>query len=70
MATLKLRRFCNPDTLRAIDPNRLATFLGRFAAYFDGRGLQLSTGTVLNYDRLVAVLMTPDETIPAGLAGC
>ncbi|MCL6503757.1 MAG: hypothetical protein K6T86_13830 [Pirellulales bacterium] len=39
MATFRLRRFSNPEVLRAIAPRRLITFLQPHRTFFEARGL-------------------------------
>lgn len=64
MATFTVRRFSDPDALRAIAPARLLTFLRPFAAYLTGRGLSLADEGTLDYETLSSVLMAPDEDVP------
>lgn len=64
MATFKLRRFKNPDALKAIAPHRLIQFFSSYSSYLHRRGLNLTTADDIDYVRLVEVLMVPDEDVP------
>src|SRR4051812_10579551 len=65
MATFRLRRFSHPEALKAIDPAKLSLFLGRFAEYLTRRGFSILQAGVIDYERLVHVLMNPDEDVPS-----
>lgn len=65
MGTFRLRKFSNPDALRAIDPVRLARFLEPYAGYFAARGVNVSVEAVLDYEKIVSVFLTPDDRVPA-----
>jgi hypothetical protein len=64
MATFKLRKFSQPDALKIIAPELLAAFLKPFENYLEKRGLVLRRDGTLDYDRLVSILVNPDEDIP------
>ncbi|KAF0112975.1 MAG: hypothetical protein FD149_2281 [Rhodospirillaceae bacterium] len=68
MATLNPRRFAQPDILKTIARDRLIAFLEPFARYLMDRGLGLSIGSEIDYDRLSAILMDPDEKTPPEFA--
>ncbi len=70
MATYNLRRFAQPDGLKAITPPHLMKFLKPHFPYFRSRGVSLpppDPSSELDYDRLVAVLMSPGTDTPKGL---
>jgi hypothetical protein len=67
MTTFRLRRFREPDALKAIEPARLKGFLNRFADYFERRGVLLQPKAPIDYEKLAAVLMSPDEELPDGM---
>lgn len=69
MATFRLRRFSDPNVLREIRPDRLQELLGRYADYFNGRGVILAAAPddALDYEGIAGVLMQPDETTPNDL---
>jgi hypothetical protein len=65
MSTFKLNRFSHPESLKAIAPERLLTFLRPYQTYFSSRGFELpESGQELDYDVLVAILINPDEDVP------
>jgi hypothetical protein len=70
MATFRLRRFSNPETLRAIAPRRLIAFLQPHRTFFETRGLVLprapSVGPI-NYEALVDLFMAPEAGLPSDL---
>jgi len=71
MATFNLRRFSQPDTLRAIRPDHLIRLLSPHGKFFADRGVTLpSLGSEdgLNFEALVHVFMTPDTDTPSELA--
>jgi len=71
MATFNLRRFSSSEALRAIAPVHLLEFLARHQAFFVQRGLALpapAAAETLDYERLVAILMSPEDDTPPGLA--
>jgi hypothetical protein len=71
MARYQLRQFANVGLLRRIDPELLRQLLGRWADYFERRGIWLTTAegerVELDHERLASVLLTPDETTPVAL---
>ena len=70
MATYNLRRFAQPDGLKAIAPEHLLALLKPYESYFIERGLMLpsiSDPHQIDYDRLVELLMTPDSDTPTDL---
>ncbi len=78
MATLRLRHFSNPQTLRAISPRRLVRFLEPFRNFLVSRKFHLPTEEntkdgksqetqCIDYQALVQVFMTPDEGTPREL---
>lgn len=66
MATFRLHRFSSPETLKRITPRYFFDFLRPYESYLQGRGVVI--GSDLDYEQLVKVLMTPDETFPKDLA--
>ena len=71
MATYNLRRFSEPDALKAIGPGHLTALLNPFCEYLAERGVALPASAStdgLNYEGLVGILMTPDEHMPSGMA--
>lgn len=67
MATFRLPRFSEPDALKGIDPSRLRALLLPYSAYFQARGIELPQDGELDYEALVDVLMTPDDSVPTGM---
>lgn len=70
MAVLNPKRLTNPDIIRSIEPTRLLDFLRPYQSYLRDRGLPLPAtrqAATLNLDRLVEVLLTPDEKTPQSL---
>lgn len=71
MATYHLKRFSQPGTLKRIDRRLLLRFLAPYREYFSSRGLELPAVAALggiDLDKLVEVLMSPDEDTPDELA--
>ena len=71
MATYKLRRFSNPETLRTISREHLLSLLGPHRSFFADRGLALpppETKEILDYEGLASIFMTPDTDTPKPLA--
>ncbi len=71
MATVALRRFTNPDTLRHIGDRYLIELLAPHAAFFCKRGLALPAGTEdapLDHGLLAEIFMSPDTDMPRDLA--
>ena len=67
MSIINFRRFAQPNILMEIAPSRLLSFLHPFRAYFAHRGLSLpeeNPGTI-NYAKLSAILMDPDDQVPS-----
>jgi hypothetical protein len=70
MATFNLRRFSCPETLRAIAPPRLLTFLKPHRRFLSSRGLtlpQAASDGKLDYEELARIFMTPDGETPKDL---
>ena len=71
MATYNLRRFSNPDALKAIGRKHLSALLGPYRDFLSARGVELpappETGH-LDYEGLVRVFMGPDSDTPDALA--
>lgn len=70
MATFRLRHFSNPETLRAIAPKRLLTFLDPFREFFASRNYTLppvASSDGVDYQALVDVFMSPDGNTPKEL---
>ncbi len=68
MATFRLRRFAQVDVLKSIDPVRLTRFLQPYADYLAARDFTLPhSGGELDYERLIVVLMNPDESVPESM---
>lgn len=70
MSTFNLRRFSQPESLRAIDPVRLKHLLAPHADFFAARGVPLpaADSPEFDYDGLVVVVMSPDSDTPVDLA--
>ncbi len=63
MATLTLRHFATPESLRTITPKYLLRLLWPHRDYFPGRGLDLpnpDAGLEPDYERLVEILINPE----------
>jgi hypothetical protein len=70
MATVALRRFTNPDTLKHIGNRLLNELLSPHRIFFAGRGLELpgaAEGEV-DCEKLAGIFMTPDTDMPRDLA--
>ena len=69
MPSLKLRKFSDPDWLRAIAPARLAAFLAPWRDHLADRGLALPRppGAALDVDALAKILMMPTAGTPADM---
>lgn len=70
MATYDLRRFSNPEALKAITPRCLLQFLRPFERFFAGRGVPLpgpQDADKLDYKGIVDVLMEPGADTPEEL---
>jgi hypothetical protein len=67
MTTFRLRRFAEPNALKAIEVARLRTFLSRFSGYFTRRGIDLQADAAIDYEALAAILMSPDEEVPGDM---
>lgn len=68
MATLNLRRFASPESLRTITPRYLLRLLEPHRDYLEGRGLVLpsdDSGHLPDYDQLAEILANPDRDTPA-----
>ncbi|MBF0453670.1 MAG: hypothetical protein HQL72_02495 [Magnetococcales bacterium] len=65
MATFNPRRFAQPDSLKAVAPHRLLTFLDHFREYLSDRiNLPARAEEGIPYGDLAALLMNPDENAP------
>ena len=70
MGTFTLRRFSCPETLKAIAPKRLLTFLKPYRRFFILRGVTLpqsATDEDLGYEELARLFMMPDAKTPKDL---
>ncbi|MBF0178161.1 MAG: hypothetical protein HQL63_15145 [Magnetococcales bacterium] len=68
MAMFKPRRFAQPETLKAIEPGRLARFLTPHAEFLASRGVNLSSNDDgVDCDLLASVLMNLGEDAPLNL---
>ena len=69
MSTFNLRRFADPDTLKTIRLQYLIQLLDRYKDYFLRRGLNLSTSEDegFDYEKLAAILVDPDDSVPPEL---
>lgn len=83
MATVGLRKFTNPDTLKHIGDRYLIELLAPHRAFFAGRSLELPEAhptsnlspqggegnpTVVDCEKLAAIFMMPDTDMPHDLA--
>jgi hypothetical protein len=71
MSANNLRRFANPEILKAIQPKHLLALLLPHAGYLASRGIfvpALDTGRRIDLDALLDVLIRPDAETPQGLA--
>ncbi len=69
MAKFNPRFFSEPDRLKTIKPERLIAFLTTFSAYLSGRGFRFpeNGSGALDYQRLAAILMHPDDHVPRAM---
>jgi hypothetical protein len=70
MATFRLSHFSSPEVIKAIDRRRLVAFLDPHRAFFKTRGIDLpavASDGEPDYDALVRVFMSPDESTPKDL---
>jgi hypothetical protein len=70
MATFRLRRFSNPEVLRAIAPRRLIAFLQPHRTFFEARGLVFPRAPgvgPIDYEALVDLFMDPEAGLPKDL---
>ncbi len=70
MATFRLRRFSNPEVLRAIAPRRLIAFLQPHRTFFEARGLvfpRAPSAGPIDYEALVGLFMDPGAGLPKDL---
>jgi len=70
MATFRLRRFSNPEVLRAIAPRRLIAFLQPHRTFFEARGLVFPRAPSIgptDYEALVDLFMDPEAGLPKDL---
>lgn len=63
-SSFRLRHFSNPSTLRSINRPLLVTFLEPHREFLAGRGFELTNSDDFDYDKLVAILMSPDDDTP------
>ncbi|MBP8131396.1 MAG: hypothetical protein KA184_17590 [Candidatus Hydrogenedentes bacterium] len=70
MAAFSLRRFTKPETLRLMSREHLLALLSPYRDYFASRGLTVpghGENIPLDCDRLVAVFLSPDMSMPMEL---
>ena len=69
MPTFNPRFFSEPDRLKTIKPERLIAFLATFSTYLSGRGFHFpdESSADLDYQRLAAILMHPDDQVPRAM---
>lgn len=71
MPSYNLKRFSEPKVLRSVAPEVLASFLSPHRDYLHSKGFDLPEDCSLltDFDNLLltAILMTPDESMPASL---
>ncbi|MBF0309303.1 MAG: hypothetical protein HQL56_07230 [Magnetococcales bacterium] len=68
MATFNPRRFAQPDTLKAIEPGRLAMFLTPHREFLESCGMIFPTnGGGVDCERLASILMSLGEDAPRDL---
>jgi hypothetical protein len=67
MATFNLRRFSEPEALKQIEERHIRRFLLQYDDYLGKRGMNLDHRRKLDYDRLVTVLIDPDDDMPVAL---
>jgi hypothetical protein len=70
MATLLLRRFSCPETLRHIQPRHLVAFLEPYAEFLASRGIELpeaDTNVEIDVEALAKTFVTPDSDTPIEL---
>jgi hypothetical protein len=70
MASIRLRYFTNPATLRSIEPARLLQLLGRFRVFFDRIGHSLpppESSEEIDYQALAGIFVSPNESMPGEL---
>ena len=71
MATLNLRRFAHPGTLKSIARGRLLTLLSPYASFLNSRGFRLPEqdgSENVDYEALAGILASPDTDTPAEMA--
>ena len=69
MATVVLRKFTNPDTLKHIGDRYLIQLLAPYRPFLAGRGLELPAADgVVDCEKLASIFMTPDTDMPRDLA--
>jgi len=65
-----LRRFSKPEVIQSVEPRHMLALLGHFDDYLRSRGLALPTASAsptLDVQRLVDILMSPDDQTPKEL---
>ena len=70
MASIRLRYFTSPATLRSIEPARLLQLLGRFQDFFDSVGHPLpppESPEEIDYQALAGIFASPNESMPGDL---
>lgn len=70
MASIRLRYFTSPATLRSIEPARLLQLLGKFRAFFESVGQPLpppESPEEIDYQELAGIFVSPNESMPSEL---
>jgi len=67
MANFRLRRFAAPTILRRVAPPHLLAFLQPYRDFLTARGWFWPANTVLDYDGLVRIFLSPDAATPRAL---
>jgi hypothetical protein len=70
VASIRLRYFTSPATLRSIEPARLLQLLGRFRDFFDSVGHPLpplEAPEQIDYQVLSGIFVSPNESMPGEL---
>src|SRR5579872_4249620 len=65
MPTINLRRFSNVDVLRKLNETDLRALISRYASHFEKRQIKLDGP--LDLDRLAALFLPQDESLPEAL---
>ena len=70
MATLNLRRFSNPETLKTIDRSTILDFLKPHRKFFSDKSCPLPpkfSSDEIDYEAMASILIAPDSTMPTEL---